>query len=198
MTEEKYFFEEEIFSKPIYKFRFESDEELIKDILRYKKSGKVLELGCGEGGTSLELARRGFDVTCIDISKSAIIAIKERAKKEKIKINAICEDLDNYKIDDNYDIIIANGFFHFLKKERVFELIGDCKEHTNSGGIHLIEVLLEGDPSQEEDSEGYYFPKNKLEEIYLDWIVKEYKEYEEFDGEKEWNNKLAGIIAARG
>jgi len=197
MTEEKYFFEKEVFSKPNYEFNFEFDKDLIKEILRHKKSGKVLELGCGEGGISLELARRDFDVTCIDISKSAIDAIIDKAKREKIKINAICEDLDNYKIKDDYDIIIANGFFHFLKKERVFELIENCKEHTNQGGIHLIEVLLEEDPSQEEDSEGYYFPKNKLKEIYSDWMVKEYEEYEEYDEEEEGNNKLASIIAAR-
>ena len=50
MTKEKYFFEREFFSKPGYKFGFNPDKELIKEILKYKKKGRLLELGCGEGG----------------------------------------------------------------------------------------------------------------------------------------------------
>lgn len=197
MTEEKYFFEKEVFSNPKYKFHFKVDKELLDEVLNFKKSGKVLELGCGEGGTSLELAKRGFDVTCIDISKSAINKIKNEAEKRKVKIRAICKDLEDYNLEDNYDIIIANGFFHFLKKERTLNLIEDCKNHTKKEGMNIFEVMLEGDPSQEEDSEGYYFPTNKLKEIYSDWEIEDYDEYEDYDEEEEWNNKLARIIALK-
>jgi len=196
MTKEKYFFEEEVFSKPDYEFVFEPDEELIEDILRYKKYGKVLEIGCGEGGTSLELAKKGFDVTCIDISKTAIEAIKKEAILKNTKINAICADLEGYEIEDSYDIIIANGFFHFLPEKKALKLIENCKEHTNKGGINIFDVMLEGDPSQK-DSEGYYFPEGKLREIYFDWKIEDYEEYEDYDEEEEWNNKLARIIAVK-
>lgn len=197
MTKEKYFFEEEVFSNPHYEFNFEINEELIEEILKIKKTGKVLELGCGKGGTSLELAKKGFDVTCIDISKSAINKIKREAKNRKIKINAICEDLDSYNLKETYDIIIANGFFHFLKKERALELIEDCQIHTNQEGVNIFEVMIEGDPSQEEDSEGYYFPSNQLKRLYSDWKIIDYEEYEDYDEEEGWNNKLAGIIAVK-
>lgn len=197
MLEEKYFFEKEIFSDPSHKFTFTSGKEIIEDILKFKKSGKILELGCGEGGTSLELARRGFEVTCIDISKTAINKIKEESEKRKIKINALCKDLEDYNLEENYDVIFATGFFHFLKKERAFELIDTCKKHTNKGGINLFEVLLEGDPSQEDDSEGYYFFINKLKELYSDWQIIEYDEYEDYDEDEEWNNKIARIIALK-
>lgn len=197
MTKEKHFFEKEVFSNPSYDFRFESDEELIKDILNLKRSGKILELGCGEGGTSIELAKKGFEVTCIDISKSAIDTIREKTEKESIKMNAICADLENYDLNENYDIIIATGFFHFLKKEKSLNLIENCKKHTNQKGINVFEVMIEGDPSQQEDSQGYYFPKNKLKEIYSEWEIEYYEEYEDYDKEEGWNNKLAVIIAIK-
>lgn len=197
MTEEKYFFEDEVFSRPDYEFSFELDEELIQYLLKHKKSGKVLEMGCGEGGTSIELAKKGFDVTCIDISKTAIESMKKEAMKENIKINAICADLEDYEITKNYDIIIANGFFHFLPEKNTLKLISDCQKHTNKGGINIFEVLLEGDPSQEEDSEGYYFPNEKLKEIYSDWNIKHYEEYEDYDTEEKCNNKIAFIIAKK-
>ena len=128
---------------PKVTFKFEPDEEMIKNILKYKKSGKVLDLGCGEGGTSLALAKKGFDVTCIDISRIAINKIKKEAEKKGIKINAICTDLENYEIDKEYDIIIGSGIFHFLSKEKAFELIKKCKDETKINGINIFEVLLE-------------------------------------------------------
>lgn len=197
MTEEKYFFEEEVFSKPDYEFSFEPDEEIINEILKHKTSGSILELGCGEGGTSLELAKKGFEVTCIDISKSAIEKVKQEAEKNNLKMNAICADLEEYKIQDNYDVIFANGFFHFLTEEKALWLIDKCKNHTTKDGVNIFDVMLEGDPSQEEDSEGYYFPKGKLKEIYSDWQIIDYEEYEDYDDDEDWNNKLAGIVAKK-
>ncbi len=92
MTEDKYYFEKEKFSLPEFKFSFIFDKELLREILNYKKSGKVLDLGCGEGGIDLELAKLGFDVTCVDISKTATEKIKEESKKRKLKVKVICED----------------------------------------------------------------------------------------------------------
>jgi len=197
MAKEKYFFEEEVFSKPNYKFMFEPDKKTIKEILKYKKKGKILELGCGEGGTSLGLAKKGFDVACMDISKTAISKIKEKAKKERIQINAICADLESYKINGKYDIIIGSGFFHFLPKGKALKLIGKCRAHTKKGGINIFIVMLKNDPSQEKDSKGYYFPKYKLKEIYSDWDIKAYQKYEEYDKKEGWNNKLEKIIAVK-
>lgn len=191
MIKEKYFFEKKVFSKPDYKFTFKPDYKLIEEVLKRKKSGKVLDLGCGEAGTSIELAKRGFDVTCIDISKTAIESIKNEALRKNIKINPICADLEDY------DIIIVTGFFHFLSENNALKLVKDCKKHTNEGGINIFEAMLEGDPSQEDDSERYYLPNGKLKEIYLDWIILDYKEYEDYDEEEGWNNKLARIIALK-
>jgi len=39
MTEEKYFFEKEVFSREDYEFTFEFDESLITELLKYKKGG---------------------------------------------------------------------------------------------------------------------------------------------------------------
>lgn len=197
MTEEKYFFEKEVFSKKDYEFSFDSDNELIKNILKYKKSGKVLDLGCGEAGTSLKLAEIGFDVGCIDISKTAINAIKNKAKKEKIKINAICEDLEKFEFKEDYDIVIGIGIFHFIPEKSALKLINNIKKHTKKSGLNILEVFLQGDPSQEEDSEGYYFKSNELKELYSGWKIENYDEYEDYDEEEGWNNKIAFIFSIK-
>ena len=197
MTEEKMFFEENVFLNKDYEFEFEKDEELIENILKYKKSGRILDLGCGEAGTSLALAEKGFEVTCIDISKTAINNIKKEAEKKGIKISAFVEDLENFEIKENYDIIIGTGIFHFLPKELTFRMLKDVKEHTAKNGLNIFEVFLEGNPSQEEDSEGYYFKHSELRNLYSNFEILDYEEYEDYDEEEKQTNKIAYLIAKK-
>ena len=53
---------------------------------KLKKGSKILDLGCGPGYFSLELARNGFDVTGVDISEGAISEAIKTSNKKKIKI----------------------------------------------------------------------------------------------------------------
>jgi 2-polyprenyl-3-methyl-5-hydroxy-6-metoxy-1,4-benzoquinol methylase len=46
-----------------------------------KRGGKVLEIGCGTGFTSLELARNGLDVTAIDLSPYSIQVARNTLKR---------------------------------------------------------------------------------------------------------------------
>ncbi len=197
MTEEKMFFENEVFSKEDYEFTFKKDEELIEDILKNKKCGKVLDLGCGEAGTSLALADKGFEITCVDISKTAIENVKKEAKRRGIKINALIKDLETFEIEEDYDVIICTGVFHFLPKKIIFKLIKEIKDHTKENGLNVFEVFLEGDPSQEEDSVGYYFKKGELKKIYSSWKILDYEEYEEYDEDEKQINKLAFLMAKK-
>ena len=179
MDEEKYFFEKEIFSKN-YKFGFPVDEELLDTILRLKRKGKVLDIGVGDNGTSLKLAKLGFNVTCVDISPTCIKAIKEKAKKENIRINAICCDIENFKWRGRYDIIIATGVLHFLNKDKVKPFLNKIQKHTKSKGLNIVEVFLKGSAC-EEDSDGYYFHKNEIMKIYNSWKVIEHEVYKDED-----------------
>lgn len=197
MIEEKMFFEEKVFSAEDYKFTFEKDEELIGDIFKYKKSGRVLDLGCGEAGTSLALAEKGFDVTCIDISETAIKNIKKEAKKRGIKMNAFVEDLETFEIKEKYDLILGTGIFHFISEKNTLRLIDDIKKHTKDDGFNVFEVFLQGDPSQEEDSEGYYFKSPELKNLYSGWEILDYEECEDYDEEGGQFNKIAYLIAKK-
>jgi 2-polyprenyl-3-methyl-5-hydroxy-6-metoxy-1,4-benzoquinol methylase len=140
MTEDKFYFEKR-FSRKNYKFIFDYEKDIIKNILRYKKEGKVLDLGCGEGGNSIELAKRKFDVTCIDISKTAIKQIKEESKKRKLKVKAICEDLNLFKGAEKYDVILFLGVSHFIKNP--LKLIKHLMEILNKGGVFILDILKE-------------------------------------------------------
>ncbi len=179
MTPDKTYFDKR-YSQKDYQFKFKYDKEILKDILKYKKSGKVLDLGCGEGGLSLKLAEKGFDVTCVDISKIAIRKIKQEAKKRKNKINAFAEDLENYCIKEDYDVILALGVMQFFGDKGMC-YIEKIQRHTKKGGINIIDSFI-----------NKWLPKNKLKELYDEWKILGYKKYKQklISGDKKWMNYL--------
>lgn len=76
-----------------------------------------LDVGCGTGRYSLELAQRGaVSVAGIDVSKKMIEICKERARKEKLEDRAlfIQTDIMEYEPDDDFDICIGMGLLDYI------------------------------------------------------------------------------------
>ena len=121
---------------------------IVKSLLNYKKSGNVLDIGAGEGKNSIFLAKNGFDVTAIDISKEAVRKLKEFALKEGVKINILTEDIINFEFKEKYDMIISTATLHFLRKEDIDKVINSIKENTKEGGLNVITVFTTENPNK--------------------------------------------------
>ena len=63
-------FEKEYQKKEAYWGR--KPDKIVRLISKYKSFGEVLDLGAGEGKNSIFLAKGGFKVTSLDISKEGI------------------------------------------------------------------------------------------------------------------------------
>ncbi|AEV85204.1 ubiquinone/menaquinone biosynthesis methyltransferase ubiE [Actinoplanes sp. SE50] len=76
---------------------------------------KVLDLGCGTGDLACTLARRGYHVTGIDISPTAI----ERARQKAAGLTATFHVQDATKLDlpnKPFDTIFDSGLLHNLHR----------------------------------------------------------------------------------
>ncbi len=80
--------------------------------------GKVLELGCGYGYLSLELARNGLDVLGVDISPKSIEYAQKFAEENTFKshfgsLQYRCDNIISTPLDDeSYDTIVFFGTLH--------------------------------------------------------------------------------------
>jgi tellurite methyltransferase len=145
----------------------------VKLILKYKKSGDVLDLGCGEGRNALFLAENGFNVTGIDISEEGIKKFKELAKQNNLKVKGIVGDIIKFEFDNKYDIIISNATLHFLKENESKDMVKKIKENTKKDGLNVINVFTEENPDK---NFPYLFKRGELRNYYNDWEILGYKE----------------------
>ena len=156
---------------------FDQVSSTIKEILKYKKQGSVLDLGCGKGKNAIFLAENGFKVEGIDISKLAIKEAKERVKEKNLKISFKALDMGRLKYNKKYDIIINNRILHYFKKEKGLEIIKNMQKNTDRGGINLISAFIAELPFfYNGNKDMCYFKKKQLKEIYKEWEILSYKE----------------------
>jgi cyclopropane fatty-acyl-phospholipid synthase-like methyltransferase len=97
--------------------------------------GKVLDVGCGAGSQSLYLQEKGFEVTAIDISPSAIQACQLRGVKNAQVQNIL--DLDNQKFDTILLLMNGTGIFGTLQETSKY--LQKLKTLLNPNGQILID-----------------------------------------------------------
>jgi cyclopropane fatty-acyl-phospholipid synthase-like methyltransferase len=77
--------------------------------------GKALDIGCGSGVWGINLAKRGWDVTGVDIIDKALQRAQERIKKENANVKLVKDDVTELlKIGEGYKLVLDTGTFHGL------------------------------------------------------------------------------------
>jgi SAM-dependent methyltransferase len=79
--------------------------------------GSALDLGCGTGIWGVELARRGWQVTGVDIVEKALRRARERAAKAQIEMCLIHGDavtLDKTPVGSGFRLVLDTGTYHAL------------------------------------------------------------------------------------
>lgn len=76
-------------------------------------NGKLLEIGCSMGNDTIQFARRGLQVTGIDITDAAIDLIKKRFALYGMSGDFRVADAEHLPFDDNtFDVVYSFGVLH--------------------------------------------------------------------------------------
>jgi len=98
--------------------------------MNLQAGASILDVGCGPGRHSLELARRGFQPVGVDISSSFIEIARKKANEEKLNAEFIVADARELELSQSFDgaICLCEG---------AFGLAGDDEGHLQIlRGIH--------------------------------------------------------------
>lgn len=110
-----------------------------------KKPINVLEIGCGEGQTSIFFARNGYVVSGFDLSEKFLEQGRQAAKELGVEVNFFRADILTYKMDTNFDIIYSSGVMQCVPPEERVRIFTMIKDHTNIGGLNVINAFVEKD-----------------------------------------------------
>ncbi len=173
---------------------------IVKNLLKYVSSGRILDLGAGYGKDSLFLASKGFDVFAIDISSVAIAQFKKLAKKSKFKINAKVGNLNNRSWPRNVKIFIDVYTLHHLPYAEGKRYLKRIQNNTPKGGFNVIKAMMKKGDLYEKNKRikrpSFMFDKGELKRLYKSWEILEYKESKNPD-KKKMKNFVAEIIARK-
>ena len=69
----------------------------------------VLDLGCGSGRMTVELARRGYDMTGVDLSPEMLDIARERAEREGLsdRMLWLCQDMREFELYGTVDVTVS-------------------------------------------------------------------------------------------
>lgn len=112
------------------------------------KPQRVLDLNCGIGRHSVELARRGIEVVGTDLSSLYVEIAEKRAREEKVEgkvrfrvadMREIASALTGEKPFDG----IANLWtsFGFYDDETNNEILRQCRDLVRSGGFFALDII---------------------------------------------------------
>lgn len=120
---------------------FKPFEDQLVEAAAALRAGRVLDVGCGTGGTTLAIARRlgaGAACTGIDVSAPMIEAARARARYEDVSTRFILADAQRYDFeDDGFDAIVSRfGVMFFDDPVRAFANLRRAARST--GQLHFI------------------------------------------------------------
>lgn len=149
--------------------------DLVTNILKYKKTGSVLDLGCGNGRNALFLLSKGFHVTGVDLSKVGLDLIRKKAGNYQGNIKLILSDVTKLETDEKFDLVLAIGLLHFLQINQIKQLLLKIKLWTKPEGLNVIAVRMSQNYKKDLP---YVFKPGELIKIYQnpEWKVLESRE----------------------
>ncbi len=130
--------------EPIEQEKTERETDFIVNALDLKKNERVLDLACGVGRHSLELARRGYKhVVGLDFTQAYLKQAIVKAKHEGLNVGFVRGDMRDIPFEDELDTIFNffTSFGYFEKREDDERTIESIARALKKGGRFLIDLI---------------------------------------------------------
>jgi SAM-dependent methyltransferase len=111
-------------------------------LLNVPRGAQILDLCCGVGRHSLELARRGFKVTGVDRTQEYLNQATEQAAKEGLQIKFVQADMRNFCQPDAFDLVINlfTSFGYFEDPNADQKVLNNTYSSLKPGGLILMDL----------------------------------------------------------
>jgi ubiquinone/menaquinone biosynthesis C-methylase UbiE len=104
----------------------------------------IIDIGCGTGRHSIELAKRAYQVTGIDLSASQLKRADEKAKEQGVAVNFQRHDARDLPFENEFDlaIMLCEGGFSLMETDEMnFEILRSATRALKSNGKFIFTTL---------------------------------------------------------
>lgn len=134
----------EKYDKEIFVQGTKGECDFIEKEINFDKSLRIIDVGCGTGRHSIELAGRAYDITGIDLSDSMLQKAREKAEKCGLDISFLKHDARNLPFENEFDlaIMLCEGAFPLMETDEMnFEILKNVRKSLKSPGKFIFTTL---------------------------------------------------------
>jgi 2-polyprenyl-3-methyl-5-hydroxy-6-metoxy-1,4-benzoquinol methylase len=132
------------YDKEPFVFGTSGECDFIENEIGYRKNSKILDIACGTGRHSIELTKRGYDVTGIDFSESQLRRAKEKSQEQNLSINFQRLDARKLPFSSEFDlaIMICEGAFPLMETDEMnFQILKGAASALKRNGKFIFTTL---------------------------------------------------------
>ncbi len=153
----------------------------------------VCELACGTGNMTVNLEKRGYTVTGVDISSDMLAVASEKLENTRL----ICSDMSKFTPNERFDAFLCmiDGINYVVVPKVVERTFKNVKASLNDGGVFIFDIstrhklknVLGNETFIHSDYDVFYSWQNEyngkynLSDMLLNFFVREGDTYRRFE-----------------
>ncbi|WP_430534270.1 class I SAM-dependent methyltransferase [Listeria rocourtiae] len=104
--------------------------------------GKVLDVACGTAELAVRLAKRGFEVTGIDLSEEMLSVASEKALQEEVSLLLLQQDMSQMEQLGTFDLVtcFCDSLNYLETEEQVCGAFHSIYSNLKADGVFLFDV----------------------------------------------------------
>src|SRR2546425_461519 len=123
--------------------RTPNEIDRLEPLLQWRPPLRILDLPCGQGRHAIELARRGYEVTGMDLSPYLIGVAKARAEAGGVEVRWLEGDMRRPVPGKRFDLVLNlfTSFGYFLDEADDRLVVQAAAAMLEPGGRFLLEII---------------------------------------------------------
>jgi len=144
---------------------------------KFAKKGSILDLGCGSGNTSTEMADNAYShYIGVDIAEAALEKARSRSQScgRQNKNRYVCSDFFSFQSTEKFDVILFRESMYHVPLGKIKVLLDKYAQYLKEDGVFIVRLFS----ADIETSQSKYRPTAMIEIMEREFEVLEKQRYE--------------------
>ncbi len=118
--------------------------DFIEKEINFNKNAAIFDIGCGTGRHSIELAKRGYRVTGVDLSEAQLRRAAKNSAEANVSVDFIRADARYLSFKNKFDLVImiCEGAFPLMENDDMnFAILKNASSALKKNGTFIFTTL---------------------------------------------------------